>query len=149
MAKLLIQANDLDKVIDIFKYVYLHPGCGKQTLADYCGITLRQVDYYVNACEYLDLLNDDMSATSLAIDIFTINPVEVTERVYERIISDKMIGKIFSRLLLLPDDDIVAYSNKIARDFFPGYSVAVYKRRSDNIVKWCRKIINYAIKNKL
>lgn len=61
MKKILIQANNLDRVIDIFMYIYLHQGCSKQDIADYCSFSLRQVDYYVNACKYLDLLNSDWS----------------------------------------------------------------------------------------
>ena len=68
MGKILIQANNLDTVIDTFMYIYMHPGCTKQELADYCGFTLRQADYYTNACKYLDLINDDWSKTPLAVD---------------------------------------------------------------------------------
>ena len=143
MKKLLIQANNLDTVIDVFKYVYLHPGCSKQELADYCGFTLRQVDYYTNACKYLGLMNDDWSKTDLAIDIFTNHPAEVTERVYECIINDEVMGKVFSRLYVLPDDNIAEYSLDLVKKYFPGYSETVYERRSDNMVKWCFEIIDY------
>ena len=85
MGKILIQANNLDMVIDTFMYIYMHPGCNKQDLADYCGFTLRQADYYTNACKYLDLINNDWSPTNLAIDIFENNPAEVTERILSRV----------------------------------------------------------------
>ena len=143
MGKILIQANNLDTVIDTFMYIYQHPECTKQQLADYCGFTLRQVDYYTNACKYLDLINDDWSKTPLAIDIFENNPAEVTERVYERIIGDEMIGKIYRRMEEAPDENIAEYAKEVVMDYFPGLSEAVYKRRSDNMVKWCKKIIGY------
>ncbi len=141
MSKILIQANNLDLVIDVFMYVYLHPNCSKQELADYCGFTLRQVDYYTNACKYLDLLNNDLTPTALAKDIFNNSPAEVTERVYERIITDPLMGKIFARIYTLPEENPSQYAEDLTKEFFPGYSEAVYERRSDNIVKWCRKII--------
>ena len=141
MGKILIQANNLDMVIDTFMYIYMHPDCTKQELADYCGFTLRQADYYTNACKYLDLINDDWSKTPLAIDIFTNNPAEITERVYARIISDELMGQIFARLYVLPNEDISDYAMEITKDFYPGYSETVYERRSDNIVKWCKRII--------
>ena len=141
MGKILIQANNLDTVIDTFMYIYMHPGCTKQELADYCGFTLRQADYYTNACKYLDLINDDWSKTPLAIDIFTNNPAEISERVYARIISDGLMGKIFARLYVLPSEDPSIFAMELAKEYFPGYSEAVYERRSDNIVKWCRRII--------
>ena len=141
MGKLLIQANNLDTVIDTFMYIYMHPDCTKQDLADYCGFTLRQADYYTNACKYLDLINDDWSKTPLAIDIFTNNSAEITERVYARIISDELMGQIFARLYVLPDEDPSDFAMEITKKFFPGYSETVYERRSDNIVKWCKRII--------
>ena len=141
MGKILIQANNLDTVIDTFMYIYQHPECTKQQLADYCGFTLRQVDYYTNACKYLDLINDDWSKTPLAIDIFENNPAEVTERVYERIIGDEMIGQIFARVYVLPNEEASEFAMELTKEYFPGYSEAVYERRSDNIVKWCKRII--------
>ena len=141
MGKILIQANNLDTVIDTFMYIYMHPGCTKQELADYCGFTLRQVDYYTNACKYLDLINDDWNKTSLAIDIFTNNPAEISERVYARIISDELMGQIFARIYVLPNEDPSAFAMELTKEYYPGYSEAVYERRSDNIVKWCKRII--------
>jgi hypothetical protein len=141
MGKILIQANNLDMVIDTFMYIYMHPECNKQELADYCGFTLRQADYYTNACKYLDLINDDWSKTSLAIDIFTNNPAEISERVYARIISDELMGQIFARIYVLPNEDPSTFALELTKEYYPGYSEAVYERRSDNIVKWCRRII--------
>lgn len=141
MGKILIQANNLDTVIDTFMYIYMHPGCTKQELADYCGFTLRQADYYTNACKYLDLINDDWSRTSLAIDIFTNNPAEISERVYARIISDELMGQIFARIYVLPNEDPSMFAIELVKEYYPGYSDTVYERRSDNIVKWCRRII--------
>ncbi len=141
MGKILIQANNLDTVIDTFMYIYMHPGCTKQDLADYCGFTLRQADYYTNACKYLDLINDDWSPTPLAMDIYTNNPAEISERVYARIISDKLMGQIFARIYVLPNEDPSIFAMELTKEYYPGYSETVYERRSDNIVKWCRRII--------
>ena len=47
MGKILIQANNLDMVIDTFMYIYMHPECNKQELADYCGFTLFFVILHV------------------------------------------------------------------------------------------------------
>ena len=143
MGKILIQANNLDMVIDVFMYIYQHQGCGKQEIADYCGFTLRQVDYYTNACKYLDLINNDWSPTNLAIDIFENNPAEVTERVYKRITEDEIIGQVYRRMIDYPDSNISDFAKEIVMEYYPGFSDAVYDRRSDNMVKWCKKIINY------
>jgi hypothetical protein len=39
----------------------MHPECTHQDVADYCGFTLRQVQYYANACKYLDLINEEVN----------------------------------------------------------------------------------------
>lgn len=141
MGKILIQANNPDTVIDTFMYLYLHPGCTKQELANYCGFTLRQADYYTNACKYLDLIDDNLDKTPLATDIFTNNPAEISERVYARIISDELMGQIFAHIYVLPNENPLSFAIALTKEYFPGYSEAVYERRADNIVKWCRRII--------
>ena len=143
MKKLLIQANNLDTVVDVFMFIHLHPGCKKQDIADYCGFTLRQVDYYTNACKYLDLIDSKWASTELATDIFQNSPAEVTERVYKRIIEDEVIGKIYGKLQGEPDSYPSDYAKMLVESYFPGYSNAVYDRRSDNMIKWCKKIMNY------
>ena len=120
MGKILIQANNLDMVIDTFMYIYMHPECSKQELADYCGFTLRQADYYTNACKYLDLINDDWSKTPLAVDIFTNNPAEISERVYARIISDELMGQIFARIYVLPNEDPSTFALELTKEYYPG-----------------------------
>lgn len=143
MNKILIQANNLDTVIDVFMYIYHHPGCQKQEIADYCGFSTRQVDYYTNACKYLDLINNDWTPTDLAKEIFTNYPAEVTERVYKRIIEDELIGQIYLRMIETPDENVSEFAKELVKVFYPGYSESVYDRRSDNMVKWCKKIIRY------
>lgn len=142
MKKILIQANNLDVVIDTFLYIFYHPNCAKQDLANYCGFTLRQVDYYTNACKYLDLIDEHWKLTPLAKDIVLNNPAEITERIYERIITDELMGPIFARMYVLPSSNHSEYALELVKEYYPGYSDAVYVRRSDNIVKWCKRIIN-------
>ena len=145
--KILIQANNLDTVVDAFMYIYQHPGCTKEELADYYGFSLRQVDYYTNACKYLDLIDEGWGKTPLSVDIFENNPAEVTERVYARIISDEVIGKIFARIFALPNEDHLNYAIQLVKSYFPSYSETVYRRRADNMIKWSKKIINYLTKH--
>lgn len=143
MANILIQANNLDTVVDVFMYIYLHQGCKKQDIADYCGFSLRQVDYYTNACKYLDLIKQDWSPSELAIDIFENSPAEITDRVYQRIIEDEVIGQIFKRIMTTQDEYPSEFAKELVIKHFPGYSDAVYNRRSDNMIKWCNKISKY------
>jgi len=51
------------------------------------------------------------------------------------------MGQIFARIYVLPNEDPSAFALELTKEYYPGYSEAVYERRSDNIVKWCRRII--------
>jgi len=51
------------------------------------------------------------------------------------------MGQIFARLYVLPSEDPSTFAMELTKEYYPGYSDAVYERRSDNIVKWCRRII--------
>ena len=141
MKKLLIQANNLQTVLDVFTFIYKTPGCGKTLVAKHIGFTLRQADYYTNACLYLGLIDEKMEPTPLAHDIFTNNPSNIKERIYECIITDELVGKIFARRLLQPDVISLHMQSLSLKRIIPGYSEAVYKRRIDTIITWCETII--------
>lgn len=141
MKKLLIQANNLQTVLDVFTFVYQTPECSKVNVAKHIGFTLRQADYYTNACLYLGLIDESMEPTPLAHDIFNNDLSNIRERVYECIITDELIGKIFARMLLRPECDIFEYAEAIVKKNYPGYSEAVYKRRINTIITWCDTII--------
>ena len=141
MKKLLIQANNLQTVIDVIKFIYQTPGCSMSQVAQHIGFTLRQANYYTNACLYLGLIDESMKPTPLAHDIFENSSSCIKERIYECIISDELIGKIFARRLLQPQSDIFSYAETIVKDNYPGYSETVYRRRINNIINWCDTII--------
>lgn len=141
--KIMIQANSLDKLIDTLLFILAHPDCSTEDVAEYIGFSLRQVDYYTSALRYLGLLDLERKPTSLASDIYANHKAELRERVYACIISDSVISLIFTQCYLLPDSDVLAYAIHLLTQEYPGYSTAVYKRRADNLVKWCRRIIDY------
>ena len=148
MGKVLIQANNLDTVMDVIMYDFQYQVYGKQDIADYCDFSVRQVDYCSNASKYLELIKEDWSLTFLAKDIFKYYPAEVTERVYKRIVEDELIGQIYKHLLDSQDEDISSYAKERVMNHYQGLSDSVYERRSDNMVKWCQ-IINITTINKL
>lgn len=141
MEKHLIQANNLDTVIDLFLFVYNHPGSTKEEMSQYCGFSLRQVDYYLNACLYLGLLDENGFPTELANSIVRENKAQVAERIYELIILDELFGKVFARMFVLPQSNVEEYAMDLVKHLYPGYSDAVYTRRRDNIILWCKKIL--------
>ena len=145
MKKLLIQANNLQTVIDVFTFIYQTPGCSMSQVSQHIGFTLRQANYYTNACLYLGLIDESMKPTPLAHDIFENSSSCIKERIYECIISNELIGKIFAQMKLQPQCDIYKYAEAIVKDNYPGYSETVYKRRINNIITWCDIIIKNQI----
>jgi len=144
MKKLLPQANDLDKVIDVLTFIHYHPGCSYSEIADYIGFAKRQAKYYADACVYLDLVFDGRKPSAVCEDIFKNTPQNVTERVYEKIITDDLMGQVFARTYVMPDSDLDAFAKELVSYYHPEIaSSSTFERRTHNIVLWCKRIINY------
>ncbi len=139
MRKLLPQANNLDTLIKVFIYFGNKNECSIQDIADFIGFEPRQAQYYLSACIYLDLIDEEQKLTKFGKSLFD-EPSEIKNKIYERIISDEVIGKIFAHALLF-DDDLKQYSCKVIKDFYPNYSTAVIERRASTLKNWCEKII--------
>ena len=144
MKKILPQANDLDKVIDVMTFIHYNPGCSYKDIADYIGFTERQAKYYSDACVYLDLVDDNRRPTAICEDIFNNSQFNITERVYERIILDELMGQVFARTYLQPDSDLDSFSQELVSYYHPEIaSSSTFERRTHNIVLWCKRIIRY------
>ena len=144
MKNILPQANDLDKVIDVLTFIYYHPGCSYTEIADYIGFAERQAKYYADACVYLDLVVDGRKPSVVCEDIFKNTPQNVTERVYEKIITDDLMGQVFARTYVMPDSDLDAFAKELVSYYHPEIvSSSTFERRTHNIVLWCKRIINY------
>lgn len=144
MKKLLPQANDLDKVIDVMTYIHFHPCCSYLDIANFIGFAERQAKYYTDACIYLDLVIEDRKPSVICEDIFKNSPQNITERVYERIITDELMGQVFARAYVLPDSDLDSFVQELVSYYHPEIvSSSTFERRTRNIVLWCKRIINY------
>ena len=140
MKRLLPQANNLDTLVKVFVYACNKVNCTQQDIANFCGFEPRQAAYYLNACYYLGLLDENGDKNKLSEDILK-NPSQVKLRVYEQIINDQLIGEIFTHMLLFPEDDNKAFAFKWIEKAYPEYSEAVVKRRASTILNWCEEIL--------
>lgn len=144
MKKILPQANDLDHVIDVVAYINSCPRCSLDDIAEYMGFTYRQARYYFDAARYLDLVDEQRNPTSLTKDIYKRFPESVTECVYERIITDELMGQVFAKAFLFPSCDVEKYSQELVSIYYPEIvGNTTFKRRSHVIVLWCERIIKY------
>lgn len=138
--KLLPQANSLDTVIRVFVYISVMDGCSLDDIAGFCNFEQRQASYYLNACYYLDLVDETGNITPFGQSI--IDNYEFPQpAIYERIINDDVIGKIFSHMLVFPKDDQNRYAIEYLTPLFPEYGDAVIKRRASTLRSWCEDIL--------
>lgn len=142
MKKILPQANTLDTVLKVFLYAGLKPNCTKEDIADYCQFDTRQSDYYLGACIYLGLFDENGELTEIGNKILQVGTT-YRDRIYEIIINDPLIGKFFTHMMLFPDDDIKAFAAKLTSSMYPEYGEAVINRRSSALVGWCVEIAKY------
>ncbi len=142
MKKLLPQANSLDVVIETFKYCVEHPAYTKTELATHIGYQPRQVDYYLNACLYLDILDYDGKPTDDSIELYKLGDY-LRLGIYERVLNDSLIGKIFTHYLIFPAEEIKEYAFKEVSSLYPDYKEAVIKRRVSTIISWCDEIMTF------
>lgn len=148
MKKLLPQANNLDTLIKVFIYFGNKENCTINDIANFIGFEPRQAQYYLSACIYLDLIDEKPKLTEFGKSLFE-DPTTIKNKIYERIISDEVIGKVFAHLLLF-NDDVKDYSFEIVKNYYQDYSYAVIERRASTIKNWCEKIlkeVNYRRNN--
>lgn len=142
MNKLLPQANSLDVLIDTFKYCVEHPSYSKHDLATHIGYRLRQVDYYLNACIYLGILAPDGSPTNYSKQLYDLGE-SLRLGIYERIINDPLIGKIFTHYLIFSTSDIKEFAMREVSLSYPDYKDVVIKRRVSTLISWCDEIMTF------
>lgn len=143
MKRILPQANTLETVLKVFLYAGLKPNCTKEDIAEYCQFDPRQADYYLGACIYLGLFDENGQLTPLGAEIIEKDDSSYRDRIYEIILRDPLIGAFFVHMLVFPDDDIKAYAAKLTASMFPEYGDAVINRRSSALVGWCVEIAKY------
>lgn len=141
MKRLLPQANNLDTVVKVFVYACNKVNCTQQDIAKFCGFKPRQAAYYLNACYYLGLLDENGNPNELSEDILK-NPSQVKLRVYEQIINAPLIGEIFAHMLLFPEDDNKAFAVRWIEKTYPEYGEAVINRRASTLLNWCEEILS-------
>lgn len=139
MEKLLPQANNLSTLIDVFIYVSSMSNWTLNDVAEFCKFEPRQSSYYINACYYLGLLDKDQKLSELGSEIIK-TPSEIKDKIYQVVISDPLISKIFAKLLIEGEKDLKKFTVKLLLSLYPDYSDAVIERRASTLINWCTEI---------
>ena len=141
MKKLLPQANSLDTVIKVFIYACSKKACTQADIAEFCSFEPRQAAYYLNACYYLGLVDENGSNTELGTEIMN-NIDELKQQIYWLILKDDVIGTVFNYKLIFPNKDARQFTIDYLSKLYPEYSEAVIHRRASTLLNWCDEILS-------
>lgn len=63
--------------------------------------------------------------------------------VYERILNDPLIGRIFNHYLIFSNDRLKDFAYQIVASQYPEYGNVVIRRRVSTILSWCEEILSF------
>jgi hypothetical protein len=150
MKKLLPQANSFETIVRVFLFAGIKERYIKDDIAEFCNFDRRQADYYLGACMYVGLFDEDGLLTSVGRDIIENDRAHCRERLYELVITDELAGKFFAKMATTKHYDINRireYAANLTKDRY-NYSDAVINRRSSAMVGWCEEILEYVRANR-
>ena len=132
------QANDFEKVVRILNIDQENKLNEKKYMSAVLDmISERQVQYYISACMYLGLINDNKRFTEIANELRLLNSSEQTVELARLVVSDKIFGKAYFTQKLykikLSTDDIIEIMKEAGVNF---ESEEMYKRRAQTVSSW-------------
>jgi hypothetical protein len=137
------QANDFEKIIAIVNVD------DDTKLKDYSGmgvylgdISSRQVDYYISACVYLNIINKDKEFTEIGQRLRNLYGIEQKAELARVIVSDEIFGSVYFRQKMLgvklEREDII----EIMKQYVVFDSEPMYARRASTVISWIKWILN-------
>lgn len=135
------QANDFEKVIKILNIDNPLKLKDYTAMGVYLGdISSRQVDYYLAACVFLGILDDNKEFTELGVQLRNMGSTEQMAELARILISDKIFGKVYFQQKILgfeldKNDVIDIMKDNVKFDCEP-----MYVRRASTVMSWIRWI---------
>lgn len=131
------QADDMNKILKIINIDVEEKLLDKKVLCIILGdITERQVQYYINAAQYLDIIDFNKKFTAFGQELRKSNQYDLIIKLSQKIISKEIFGiAFFSELVLgtkLTKEDVIGLMRK--ENLFGAQSI--YDRRSQTVIKW-------------
>lgn len=141
MKKLLPQANSIDTIVDTFIFLSTYNEINVKTLSEFCHFDQRQSSYYMNACFYLNLIDEKKKLTELGRKI--VSSGEIKLQIYLLMLQDSLISKVFAYKLLKPNGNSRQYCKELIKQEYPNYSEAVVVRRTSTVLAWIKQIKDF------
>lgn len=136
------QANDINKVIKIINIDHEDNLKDYGYMCMYLGdISNRQVDYYISACTYLNLIGTNKEFTDLGLILRGLTGVEQSVRLAQIIVSDIVFGEVYFMQKFLGIDMTVEDVAERMKKYVVFDSEAMYLRRSSTVCSWIKWIL--------
>lgn len=137
------QADDMRKIFKIISVANQDDLKNKSAMQIILGdITSRQVQYYLNATEFLGIIDSNKKFTIRGNELRQMNYYEQVIKISQIIISNEIFGEVyFSQVIsgtILTREEIIP----IMKKYVKFNSEEMYKRRSQTIFKWIEWINN-------
>lgn len=138
------QADDFEKIVQLMNLKDEERLKDKEFLCDLLGgITERQVQYYLSACQYLGFVTSDKKYTERGEAIRALGESQQYIEYAIAIVSKEVFGTVYftGKMLGSPcsREDVIDYM----RDHKVGIDTEeMYKRRAQTVVKWVEWINN-------
>lgn len=132
------QANQFERIIAIMSLEKSSDLTNDNILTSILdNITHRQVQYYLSACEYLGLINEDRTYTELGEKIRSLSYSEKIVQLARVVVADPIIGTVyFTERLHQMEMSVEDIAQIISKHY--KLSDAVYRRRAQTVVSWLR-----------
>jgi hypothetical protein len=145
------QADDFEKVINIVELIYSGV-TSKEDFADYFSFDKRQADYYYNAAKYLELVEDNKKGiflTEFGDRVASATRIKRHKLLARAILSRGVFNDVFRRLLDGLSLDTAGITGIMRKHrVLESESDAMFKRRAQTIIAWCRWIQRTLQKNR-
>lgn len=136
------QANDFEKVIKILE-TDEKILCDKEKLQNLIGVgSSRQVQYYLSACQFLGLIDENGKYTELALTIKNSCYENKIFSLSRLIISMPVFGEVFFKKYYYNEESSSDEIAQLISDFWNIDKYSVCKRRASTVKKWLKWIEN-------
>jgi len=137
------QADDFEKVVKIVNIDDAKCYKDMEAMSRYLdNISFRQVQYYLSACMYLNIIDSNKNLTEEGIILRQLNNANQTVELIRLILSDRIFGTVYLSEKYLGSKysrEDVEYLMKNITDI---ENEAVIRRRAQTVMKWVEWINN-------
>lgn len=144
------QADHFEKVIRIMSVDSAYEIKDREHMSEILGgITSRQVQYYLSACEYLGLITSDRTFTAIGEKILVLPYAKKVIQLARVLISDPIFGSVYLAekkfRYKFDSEEIISVMRAHS-----SMSEPLYKRRAQTVsswVKWLNDVFNDSFEN--